>query len=68
MNLIIDAAEHIPGGGLVSKLVNRSQPVVTDGPGKIAKVLDTAPTVSHGGVCLQVIGGICIFHVIEVSI
>ena len=68
MNLIIDAAQYVPRGSLVSKLVNRSEPIVTNGPGKIAKVLDATPAVSHGGVGLQVIGGICIFHVVEMGI
>ena len=52
VNLIVDAAQHIPGRTAVTELIDSGQPVVADCGREISEILNAAASVCHGAVDL----------------
>ena len=67
MNLVVDAAKHVPGGRTVAKLIDSGKPVIADFWSKVGEILNPAAAISHRAIDLKIKGRVDGLHVVEVS-
>src|SRR5665213_67054 len=65
VNLIIDAAQHVPGRRAIAELIDGRQTKIADLGREVGEILNAASAIGHCAVSLQVKGCVRRLHVIE---
>ena len=68
VDLVVDAAQHVPGDRTVTELVNGSQTVISDCWGKVSELLNAAASIGQRAVHLKIERRVRRLHIVEVRI
>src|SRR6185437_441315 len=68
MNLVVNAAQQVPGWRPVPELIDGREPVISNLRREISEVLNAAAAIRHGAVHLQIERCVRGLHVIEMGI